>query len=127
MRSAERPIFAMVQDIVSNVQTLVRAEIRLARTEIAEELDEARAAGILFAAGAVAALLSLAFLLASVMFALRLVMPSWAAALIVGLGAAGAAAICLVLGGKRFKTVQTLPKTAASLKENVQWARHPTR
>jgi hypothetical protein len=54
-------------------------------------------------------------------------MPNWAAALIVAAAVGIAAAVTLGLGLKRFKTIQAAPKTAASLKENVRWARQLTR
>lgn len=127
MQPTEQSLSATIQEIISNLQTLVRAEIRLARAEIVEEFGDVRAAGILLFAGFLAALLSAAFLLVGALFALRLVLPSWAAAMIVALSAGIAAAICLFLGAKRFKLIHALPKTAASLKESMQWARHPTR
>jgi hypothetical protein len=37
-----------------------------------------------------------------------------------------AAAVTLRLGLKRFKTIKAAPRTAASLKENVRWAKQLT-
>jgi hypothetical protein len=37
------------------------------------------------------------------------------------------AAVCLGVGIKRFKTMRAVPKTAETLKENVEWAKQLTR
>jgi len=58
---------------------------------------------------------------------LSLVMPAWAAALVVGVTLGAIAAVCCVLGIKRIKAVQAVPKTTASVKEDVEWAKQLTR
>jgi hypothetical protein len=60
-------------------------------------------------------------------YALALVMPNWAAALVVAAAVGIAAAVTLTLGLKRLKTIQAAPKTAATLKENVRWAKQLTK
>jgi hypothetical protein len=44
MTPGDRPISAVLQDIVGNIQDIVRSEVRLARTEIGEEVGRARSA-----------------------------------------------------------------------------------
>jgi hypothetical protein len=65
--------------------------------------------------------------LLAIVFALSLVMPAWAAALIVAAGEGLMAAIFIGIGIRKFKAVRAVPKTTAAIKENVEWARHPTR
>jgi hypothetical protein len=60
-------------------------------------------------------------------YALGRVVPNWAAALIVAAAVGVAAAVTLGLGLKRLKTIQAAPKTSASLKENVRWAKQLTK
>ena len=127
MASVDRPICVVLQDIVGNIQDLVRAEVRLAKTEVGEELGKARSAGMLLGAGAIMAVFAALFLLLAIVYVLGLVMPQWAAALIVAAGIAVVAAVTLGLGIKRFKTIHAAPKTAASLKENVRWAKQLNR
>jgi uncharacterized membrane protein YqjE len=127
MTPGDRPISAVLQDIVGNIQDIVRSEVRLARTEIGEELGRARSAGVLFSVGAVTATFSALFLLVTIMYALTLVVPAWAAALIVSAGVGIVAVVTLALGMKRLKTVHAIPKTTASLKENAQWAKQLTK
>ncbi|MEP7246750.1 MAG: phage holin family protein [Gammaproteobacteria bacterium] len=127
MPPGDRSIAVVLQDIVSNIQDIVRSEVRLARTEVGEELAKARSAGVLVGVGVVAAVFSALFLLLAAVYALSRVMPEWAAALIVAIGIAIVAGVALAVGIKQFKTVQPAPKTAASLKENVEWAKQLTR
>ena len=114
-----RSIFTVLQDIVNNVQDIIRLEVRLAKTEVREELAKVQSAGLLLGIGATAAIFSVLFILLAIASALSRVVPDWAAALIVAIGVALIAAVTLAAGMKRFKTVQAAPKTTASLKENV--------
>lgn len=127
MTPGDRPISALLQDIVGNVQNIVRSEVRLARTELAAEIGRARSAGVLFSVGAVTASFSTLFLLLAVMYALTLVVPAWAAALLVAAAGGIVAAVTMALGMKRLKTIRAVPKTTASLKENAQWAKQLTK
>ena len=127
MISGERTIFTVLQDIANNVQDIVRAEFRLAKTELQEELAKAQSAGLLLGIGAVAAIFSVLFLLLAGVYALSRVLPQWAAALIVAIAVAVVAGVTLAAGIRRFKTDEAAPKTAASLKENVTWAKQATK
>src|SRR5688572_10758780 len=127
MAAGSRSIPEILQDVLTNIQDIVRAEVRLAKAELGEELNRARSGGLLIGVGAVAAIFSTLFLLLACVYALVLVVPNWAAALIVAAAVGIAAAVTLSLGLKRLKTIQAAPKTAASLKENVQWARQLTK
>ena len=123
MAAGMRSIPEILQDVLTNIQDIVRAEVRLAKAELGEELNRARSGGLLIGVGAVAAIFSALFLLLACVYALGLVMPNWAAALLVAAAVGVAAAVTLGLGLKRLKTIQAAPKTAASLKENVRWAK----
>jgi hypothetical protein len=127
MAAGMRSIPEILQDVLTNIQDIVRAEVRLARAELGEELNAARSGGLLMGVGAVAAIFSALFLLLACVYALGLVIPDWAAALIVAAVVGIAGAVTLSLGVKRLKTIQAAPKTAASLKENVRWAKQLTK
>ena len=127
MAAGIRSIPEILQDVLTNIQDIVRAEVRLAKAELGEELNRARSGGLLIGVGAVAAIFSALFLLLACVYVLGLVMPNWAAALIVAAAVGVAAAVTLGLGLKRLKTIQAAPKTAASLKENVRWAKQLTK
>ena len=127
MAAGIRSIPEIVQDVLANIQDIVRAEVRLAKAELGEELSRARTGGVLIGVGAVAAIFSALFLLLACVYVLGRVMPNWAAALIVAAAVGVAAAVTLGIGLKRFKTIQAAPKTSASLQENVRWAKELTR
>ncbi len=124
MSAPERSISSVLQDILGNFQEVVRSEVRLAKTEVREELAKTRSASVLIAVGAVAALFSILFLLLTAVYALSLAMPEWAAALCVAAAVGVLAVFAILAGVKRFKTINpAAPKTVASLKENVEWAK----
>ena len=127
MAAGIRSIPEILQDVLTNIQDIVRAEVRLAKAELGEELNRARSGGLLIGVGAVAAIFSTLFLLLACVYALSLVVPNWAAALIVAAAVGVAAAVTLGLGLTRLKTIQAAPKTSASLKENVRWAKELTK
>ena len=127
MAASIRSIPEILGDVLTNIQDIVRAEVRLAKAELGEELSRARTGGVLIGVGAVAAIFSALFLLLACVYVLGRVMPNWAAALVVAAAVGVAAAVTLGLGLKRFKTIQAAPKTAASLQENVRWAKELTK
>ena len=127
MPSGDRSIAVVLQDIIRDVQDIVRSEVRLAKTELREEITKARSASVLVGIGVLAGILSVFFLLLTAVYALALIVPDWAAALIVAAGVAIVSGVTLGTGLKQFKTVHTAPKTVASLKENVEWAKQQTK
>src|SRR5581483_3966238 len=60
---ADRPLSTIVQDIVGNVQGILRSEIRLAKTEIREEANKAARASTLFISGGVLGIYAVGLLL----------------------------------------------------------------
>ena len=124
MSTPERTISAVLQDLLGNFQDVVRSEVRLAKTEVREELAKTRSASVLIGAGAVGALFCSLFLLLTAVYALSLFIPEWAAALCVAVAAGVLAVFAILAGVKRFKTINpAAPKTVASLKENIEWAK----
>ncbi|MBV9503057.1 MAG: phage holin family protein [Acidobacteriaceae bacterium] len=123
-----RSIADVLQDILANVQTIIRSEVRLAKTEITEEATKAARAAGMMAGGAVAALFTVWLLLLTIVFALATVIPIWGAALLVCVLMAVVTAVLLFNGKKRFSTVHATPeKTIESVKENVEWVKSQTK
>ena len=128
MSANERSFSDVFQDIVRNVQEIVRSEVRLAKTEIRDEAAKAKSAGLLIGAGAVTAIFAAFFLLLTIVYVLSLIMPNWAAALIVGVALAIVAGVTLNTGLKRFKKIHPTPeRTVETLKENVEWVKQQTK
>jgi len=125
MAVGERSITAVLQDIVGNIQEIMRSEVRLAKTEIRDELVKAKGAAIFLSVGAVAGVAAAVFLLWTIVFALALVLPMWASSLIVTGVLALVAGGTLMVGVRHLKKVVPKPqRTIDSVKENLQWARH---
>ena len=126
--AGNRGLSDVLQDIVRNVQEIVRSEVRLAKTEFREEAAKAKDSGILLAVGAVTGIFAAAFLLLTIVYALALVMPRWAAALLVGATLGIVTSVLLTVGAKRFKRIHPTPEhTVESIKENVAWAKQRTK
>jgi uncharacterized membrane protein YqjE len=119
-----RSISDVLEDIVANVQTIIRSEVRLAKTEITEEATKAGRAAAMLAAGAVAALFTVWLFLLTLLYSLATVIPMWSAALLVFVIMAVITAVLLITGKKRMKSVHGKPeKTIETVKENVEWVK----
>jgi len=124
----DRSIADVVQDIIRNVQEMLRSEVRLAKTEIRDEAVKAKSAGVMLGGGAVSAIFATFFLLLMIVYALTRVVPDWAAALIVAVFMAIVAGVMLSTGMKRFKQVHPTPeRTVENIKENVEWVKQRTK
>ena len=128
MAAGDRSLSDVFQDIVRNVQEIVRSEVRLAKTEIGEEAAKAKSSVLWFGAGTVTGIFAMLFLLLTIVYALARVMPSWAAALIVGAGLAVAATAILAAATRGFKQMHRTPeRTVETIKENVRWVKQHTK
>ena len=124
----ERSVSDVVQDILRNLQEMVRSEIRLAKAEIRGEVKLAVSSGVWIAGGAVAAMSSLHFMLWTVAYLFATRMSMWAATLIVGLVMAATAAALIMSGIRRAKHINPIPKrTVESVKENLEWMKQQTK
>ena len=124
MGSTDRSLSDVLQDIVRNVQEIVRSEVRLAKIEFREEAMKAKSSVALLAAGGIAGTFAVFFLLLAVLYALALVMPSWAAALVVGVSLAGMAGVMLTVGVARVRQIHPIPeRTVQTIKETAEWAK----
>lgn len=120
--------------IFRNVQEILRSEIRLAQSEVRDDLARARPAAILVVVGCAAALLSALFLVIAIQYALRFVMPAWASALTVTVALAIIAAITMSIGVRRLRqwsaaraTREEAKETLAHAKESMGWAKERSR
>jgi uncharacterized membrane protein YqjE len=124
----ERPVGELLKQLANETTTLVRQELELAKAEMREKAGKAGPGVGMWGAAGVTALLGLGSLTAFLILALDGAMPNWLAALIVGLVYAAIAGL-LYLRGKRKVAEAGSPvpeQTVETLKEDVQWAKHPT-
>ena len=120
----DRSLGQIVGAVATDLSTLVRQELDLAKTEVKEEAGRAgKGAGLLAGAG-VAGNLMLVFLSLFVMFLLDNWMPIEVAALITAAVWLVVAAVLGAMGRTALReTNPALPETQRSLKEDAQWAR----
>jgi uncharacterized membrane protein YqjE len=120
----QRSLPEILEDIASNLTQIVRAEFRLAKTELKEGAEKVAGPGAALGAGVALAFYGLGFLLLAAVYALSLVMAGWLAALIVGGVLLVAAGILVSAGGMKLKRANLTPdKTIRTLEEDVQWAK----
>jgi uncharacterized membrane protein YqjE len=124
----QRSIADVLRDIIGNLQQIIRSEFRLARVELREKAQRAAKPAGSLATGVVLALYGLGFLFLAAVYALDLVIPAWAAALIVGALLAIIGSLLISVGRNHLKQIDPVPeKTVETVKENVQWAKTQTK
>lgn len=122
MTTVERPISHVLGDIVGNLQHIVRSEIRLAKAELQDDVQMMKRGAILLSVAAVAGILAVGLLCLAAVYALALVVPPWAAALIVAVVILFVAVIC-ALSARRQVAGVGMRRTTATLQENMQWVK----
>lgn len=126
--SSDASIGDLISKATSDLSTLMRQEVELAKLELKAEVQKAgKGAGLLGGAGG-AGYFGLLFLSIAFMFLLGAIMPLGWAAFIVGAIYTAIALVLFLKGRKELKTIDPTPhQTVETLKEDVQWARHPSR
>ncbi len=120
-----RSIGELVADVVTTIQEIMRSEVRLARTEVSEEMTKAAAASKMLIAGGLLGMFAAAFALVTVFCALILALQPWLAALIITVVLGAVAGVMVLAGVARWKQFHPKPqKTIETVKENVEWARN---
>jgi uncharacterized membrane protein YqjE len=124
----ERSTTALVSQLSEQVSRLVRDELRLAKLELTDKGKRAGLGAGLFGGAGLVALYGLAVLVAAVVLLLTLALPAWAAALIVAAVYGAIAAFLYMRGKDRVQEATPLKpeQTIDSVKEDVEWAKHPT-
>ena len=120
----KRPLGAVITSAIDGTRILVRKQVELARIEMTEAVSvRAKGAGMM-AGAAVMALFALGFVAAAGSVALALVLPAWAANLIVGLVFVAMAGVLALVGRNAIRNAPTTPeRTQETLKEDARWAR----
>jgi tetrahydromethanopterin S-methyltransferase subunit C len=124
----ERPVGELLKQLANETTTLVRQELELAKAEMRDKAGKAGLGFGMWGAAGVTALLAAGALTAFLILALDGAMPNWLAALIVGLVYAAIAGVLYLLGKRRVQEAGSpVPEqTIETVKEDVQWAKHPT-
>ncbi len=121
----DRPVGDLVKDATEQAQTLVRQEIELAKAELGEKGKKAGIGAGMFGGAGLFGLFAFGALTAAAIGAVDLLVPFWAAALIVA-ALYGAIAGVLALTGKNKVQAATPPvpeETVENVKEDVTWTK----
>jgi uncharacterized membrane protein len=122
--SGRRPLGEVVASVVEGVRALARQRVELAKTEVAEAAGVRAAGAGMFAGAAAVVLYAIGFLAAAGAAALAIVLPVWAAILIVGVLLLLIAAILVAIGRRTIKRAPTPgERTREVLKEDAAWAK----
>jgi len=122
-----RSISQILQEIVSRVGEIIRSEVKLATIEIKQDLSERARAATFLAAASVLIVLALGFLLLGAVYGLSLAMPSWAAALVVGVTVAIVGGILFYVGQARMKVSPKLEMTTQTAEDNIRWLKNQSK
>ncbi|KJE22278.1 Protein of unknown function (DUF1469) [Frankia torreyi] len=113
----------LVSEVVTDISTLFRQEVALAKAEVREEAKKAGKGAGMFAGAGGAGYFALLFALLAVMFGLGEVMALGWAALIVTVVLGAVAAVLALKGRSTVRRVHPAPtQTVETLREDVQWA-----
>ena len=123
----DRSTGRLLSEITHDLQTLFRQEVALAKTELREEVGKStKSAGMLGGAGFAAYMVTVLLSFAAVFGLGALIGLGWSALIVAAVWAVIGAVLYLV-GRSRMRTVSVKPeRTIDSLKEDAEWARHPT-
>ena len=120
-----RSVGQIVSDISTDMSTLIRQEMDLAKTELKQEMSKVGKGAGMFGGAGLAGWFTLLFLSLALTYLLDNWLPVELAALIVAVLWGIAAAVLGLQGRKEIKEANPqLPTTQQTLKEDVQWAKH---
>ena len=117
-------IGGLIRGILTDLRTLIREEIALARVEIREQAGKARAAALSFGMAAAALAFGATFLLIAIATAISefLGWPLWSGFLIVAVLLSIAGFVGLSAGRRQLQTFHAVPEeTVSTVKENSEW------
>ena len=121
---AEPSLAELLTRTTQDLAGLLRNEVELAKVELKEEATIAARAGAMLGAAGVLGHLALLLGLFAAAWGLATVMPTGFAFLIVAVVVGIVAAVLFVIGRNRLKDATPVaPKTAETLKEDVEWAK----
>lgn len=111
----DRSVAQLVQDMSEQTRRLIRDELVLATAELKQKGKRAGVGAGLTGAAGMIALFGAGTMIACAVLALALVLPAWAAALIIGVALFAAAGIAALLGRRQLKSAGSpVPEEAAA-------------
>ena len=127
-RLRESPTSELFRRLFTDVRLIFGRQAQLAKLELEDKGSRLRTAGVEIAAAAVVAVFGVGVLIAAAVLALTIVLPAWAAALIVGAVLVAVAAVLFILGRARLRSLGSLAptETLEAAREDMAWIRRET-
>ena len=127
-RLRESPTSELFRRLLTDVRLIFGRQAQLAKLELEDKGSRLRTAGVEIAAAAVVAVFGVGVLIAAAVLALTIVLPAWAAALIVGAVLVAVAAVLFILGRARLRSLGSLAptETLEAAREDMAWIRRET-
>ena len=116
----------LLSEMTSDLSTLFRKEVELAKTEARDEASRAGKAAALLGVAALAAWLALVMLSLALAWLLDQGLNTALSFAIVGLLWAIAAAVLVTTGRRKLAALTALPQTTETIKEDIAWAKAQT-
>jgi uncharacterized membrane protein YqjE len=115
----------LVSRVATDLSTLVRQELALAKAEVKHEAGQAGKAAGMFGVGALAGVMTLVFLSVAALFGLVAAgLSTWLSALVIGVLWAVLGGIFVLLGAREVKSIGAPERTIKTVKEDVEWVKH---
>ena len=124
-RLREAPPSDLMRSLLADIRLMLELEAELAKLEVKDKGSRLGIAGGILSGAVVVALLALGTLIAAAVAGLAIVLPLWAAALIVGTVLVVVAVVMFLVGRARMRAVGSLVPTAAieTAREDMGWIR----
>ncbi|MGH7087646.1 MAG: phage holin family protein [Stellaceae bacterium] len=124
----DKSLGTLFSDLAREAGRLIRQEAALARAEVVSGIGQAGAGAAYLAVGGALLYAALLAFMVAAGFALGLVLPGWAAALIVGGVVLIVGGILLLIGRSNLAARNLMPqRTLSTLREDAQWAKEQMR
>lgn len=132
-RAQDPTVAELVHNLSQQTSQLVREELQLAQVELKEKGKHAGVGVGLFSAAGLLAFFGGGTLIATAILALALVLPGWAAALIVAVALFAAAGVAALIGKKEVsqatppkpeRTIDNVPRDVQALKQPMKERSH---
>lgn len=122
----DRSLGELVASATSDLSSLMRQEVDLAKLEIKRDVIAAGKGAGAFGAAGIMGVLAVIFLSIAAAFGLAEALATWAGFLIVGGAYLLVALVAALLGTKSISQVGPPEHTLETVKDDISWAKHPT-
>jgi uncharacterized membrane protein YqjE len=125
-KRAEASLGELLAELTSDLSTLFRKELELAKTEARDEITRAGKGAAMLGGAGLAAWLALIMLSLAAAWLLDQALNTALSFAIVAVVWVIVSVVLLVSGRRRMASIETLPQTRETIKEDVEWAKAQT-